>query len=235
MRLLEKAPAARFQSAADLAWVLARVPRAAVGSVPQQPASQLGDPSSAVVLWRERSSCWTPTAIGALGSPSATHRSRIAARHRHAADQRWLARDFARRLKVVFAARSEGQSQLWVRALDSSEAQPLPGTERASSPFWSPDSRSLAFFADARLKRMDLADGSVRTLAIAPAPLGGAWGRDGTILFSTNPGNPIFRIAAGGGDTRRGDTIRVVAAKLSILPVVSSRWSALSLLRERST
>ena len=46
---------------------------------------------------------------------------------------------------------------------------------------------------------MDLADGSVRTLAITPSPLGGAWGKDGTILFSTNPGNPIVRIAAGGG------------------------------------
>jgi Tol biopolymer transport system component len=102
-------------------------------------------------------------------------------------------------LKIAFAAQSSGLPRLWVRALDAPEAQPVAGTERASSPFWSPDGRSLGFFADARLKRVDLADGSVRTLAIAPSPLGGAWGKDGNILFSTNPGNPIFRIAAGGG------------------------------------
>jgi serine/threonine protein kinase len=78
--------------------------------------------------------------------------------------------------KIVFAARSEGQSRLWLRALDSPEARPLPGTERATSPFWSPDNRSIGFFADSRLKRIDIAEGSVRTLASTPAPGGGDWG-----------------------------------------------------------
>jgi serine/threonine protein kinase len=103
-------------------------------------------------------------------------------------------------LKIVFAARSEGQSRLSLRALDSPEARPLPGTERATSPFWSPDNRSIGFFADSRLKRIDIAEGSVRTLASTPAPGGGDWGKGGTIVFSTNPGNPIFRISAGGGE-----------------------------------
>jgi serine/threonine protein kinase len=103
-------------------------------------------------------------------------------------------------LKIVFAARSAGQSQLWLRSLDSPAARPLPGTERASTPFWSPDSRSIGFFADSMLKRMDIDGGSVRTLASAPAGLGGAWNGDGTILFSTNPGRPIFRIPAEGGE-----------------------------------
>jgi eukaryotic-like serine/threonine-protein kinase len=103
-------------------------------------------------------------------------------------------------LKIVFAARSAGQSQLWLRTLDSLMARPLPGTEGASTIFWSPDSRSIGFFADSKLKRMDIDGGSVQTLASAPAGLGGAWSRDGTILFSTNPGRPIVRIPASGSE-----------------------------------
>jgi len=103
-------------------------------------------------------------------------------------------------LKIIFSARLEGQSQLWLRDLDSPEARPLPGTERATSPFWSPDSRSIGFFsAETRqLKRMDLAEGSIRVLASTPAPSGGDWGKDGAIVFSTNPGNPLFRLSAEG-------------------------------------
>ncbi len=103
-------------------------------------------------------------------------------------------------LKVVFAARSGGPSRVWLRTFDSLVARPLPGTENGSALFWSPDSRSIGFFADGKLKRMDIDGGSVQTLASAPAGLGGAWNRDGTILFSSNPGRPIFRIPARGGD-----------------------------------
>ena len=68
-------------------------------------------------------------------------------------------------LKLVFVARAGGQTQVWLRSLDSTLARPLAGTERASSPFWSPDSRSIGFFADTKLKRMDIDGGSVQTLA----------------------------------------------------------------------
>jgi hypothetical protein len=75
----------------------------------------------------------------------------------------------------------------------------LTGTEGASSPFWSPDNRSIGFFADNKLKLMDIDGGSLKTLvSVAPAPLGGAWNSDGTIVFSTNPGGPIFRISGEG-------------------------------------
>jgi serine/threonine protein kinase len=102
--------------------------------------------------------------------------------------------------KIVFAGRSAGQSQLWLRSLDSASARPLPGTERATAPFWSPDSRSIGFFADRKIKRMDIDVGSVRILQTAFAPLGGAWNRDGTIIMATNPGKPIVRTSAGGGE-----------------------------------
>ncbi len=104
-------------------------------------------------------------------------------------------------MRIVFAARSAGQSQLWLRSLDSSLMQPLAGTERASSPFWSPDSRSIGFYADNKLKRMDVDGGSVRTLVSdVPSLLGGAWNTDGTIVFSSNPGRPLVRISAEGGE-----------------------------------
>jgi serine/threonine protein kinase len=103
-------------------------------------------------------------------------------------------------LKVVFVAQSAGQSQLWLRLLDSPTARPLAGTAGASSPFWSPNSRSIGFFADATFKRMDLDDGSIQALMSAASGMGGAWNADDTIILSTNPGTSILRVPAGGGE-----------------------------------
>jgi Tol biopolymer transport system component len=98
---------------------------------------------------------------------------------------------------IAFVGRTaEGQSRLWLRALalDSSAARPLAGTDAARHPFWSPDSRSIGFFADNRLKRIDIDGGSVRTLAHVYRGTSGAWNRDGVILFSSL-GDPIARIS----------------------------------------
>ena len=67
-------------------------------------------------------------------------------------------------------------------------------------PFWSPDGRSIGFFADGRLKRLDLDSGSIQTLATAFIPSGGTWNREGVILFSPSPSGPIERIAESGGE-----------------------------------
>src|SRR5262249_53414810 len=86
---------------------------------------------------------------------------------------------------VAFAAAGiDGKVLLWDRSLDSLTAQALPGTENASSPFWSPDSRSIGFFASGKLKRIDASGGPPVTLCDAADNRGGAWGRDGTILFA---------------------------------------------------
>ena len=104
-------------------------------------------------------------------------------------------------LKLVFVARNEGQEQLWLRSLDADSAYPLPGTEWAAAPFWSPDSRSIAFVADNRLKRMDIDGGSVRTLVSGiPTALGGSWNSNGTIIFGNNPAGPIYRVSDSGGE-----------------------------------
>jgi eukaryotic-like serine/threonine-protein kinase len=101
--------------------------------------------------------------------------------------------------QIVFVASADGASRLWLRPLDKVTAQPLAGTEGASFPFWSPDSRSVGFFADGKLKRVDLAGGSPQTITNAPNR-GGAWSPDGVILFTPTTASPLFRIPASGGD-----------------------------------
>ncbi len=101
---------------------------------------------------------------------------------------------------VAFTARDrEGHHLLWVRPLDSPEAKPLPGTDTAGMPFWSPDSRSLGFGARGKLKRLDLAGNTITDLCDAPRLTGGTWNRDGIILFSPDYRSALYRIPATGG------------------------------------
>jgi Tol biopolymer transport system component len=105
--------------------------------------------------------------------------------------------------KLAFVAHApDGGTVLWVHALDSLAAQPLAGTEDAVAPFWSPDSRFLAFVAGGRLKKIDASGGPVFTVAETAAGLG-SWNRDDVILFNENlsvrDSSPLFRVAASGG------------------------------------
>jgi dipeptidyl aminopeptidase/acylaminoacyl peptidase len=86
-----------------------------------------------------------------------------------------------------------------VRPLDGLEARPLAGTEGVVYPFWSADSRSLGFFAGTKLKKIDASGGPPELLCDAPAGRGGAWSRDGVIVFSGQPGLGLSQIPAGGG------------------------------------
>ena len=98
------------------------------------------------------------------------------------------------------ARRGDGMPLLWVRDLASGDAQSLAGTEDASFPFWSPDSRDLGFFAGVALKRVSAAGGPVRVVTDALGPFGafgGAWGADGTIAFGGGSG--LSRVNADGG------------------------------------
>ena len=100
---------------------------------------------------------------------------------------------------IVFSAIAKNREELWLRSLNSPAVRALPGTEGAQYPFWSPDSASIGFFADAQLKRIDVESGAVQTLAAAGSPLGGAWNADDTILFTPGPSSPVVRIPAAGG------------------------------------
>ncbi|MBL8295042.1 MAG: protein kinase [Bryobacterales bacterium] len=102
------------------------------------------------------------------------------------------------RTLAFVAEAAKGPRMLYVRPLESLEARALPGTENAGRPFWSPDSKSLAFFAEQKLKRIDLAGGAPIALCDARNGRGGAWSEDGVILFSER-GSAIQRVEASGG------------------------------------
>ena len=94
-----------------------------------------------------------------------------------------------------------GKSALWLYDVGSREARSVGNTDGASFPFWSPDGRSLGFFAEGKLKRLDIAGGGVQTLCDAPSGRGGSWNRDGVILFTPSGqiGDVVNRIPASGG------------------------------------
>ncbi|MDQ5858350.1 MAG: protein kinase [Acidobacteriota bacterium] len=102
--------------------------------------------------------------------------------------------------RVTFVAKGEdGKSLLWLRSLEELTARPLAGTEGANWPFWSPDSRFVAFFADKKLKKIDVAGAPPLTLCDAPNGRSGSWSRDDVILFSPDSITTIHRVSAGGG------------------------------------
>ncbi|MDX1644231.1 MAG: protein kinase, partial [Thermoanaerobaculia bacterium] len=102
---------------------------------------------------------------------------------------------------LVFVANGSGGTGLWVRSFEASEARLLAGTEGAAYPFWSPDSRSIGFFADSKLKRIDIAGGPAVSLTEADNGKGGTWSSDGVILFAPTHDAAIHRVAAAGGES----------------------------------
>jgi eukaryotic-like serine/threonine-protein kinase len=97
------------------------------------------------------------------------------------------------------ATGSDSKTLIWLRAMNSLQAHPLAGTDGATFPFWSPDGRSLGFFAEGQLKTTDLNGGAPVVLCEAQFGRGGAWGREGVIIFSPSTLTPLMRVSASGG------------------------------------
>jgi hypothetical protein len=102
--------------------------------------------------------------------------------------------------KLAFAAIDQNAViKLWTRSLKANDAAAVPGTEGAGAPFWSPDSRSLGFFAGRKLKTVELNGGNLQTIADSSWVGAAAWTPDGTILFRPAASSPLFRVSAAGG------------------------------------
>jgi len=101
------------------------------------------------------------------------------------------------------AAGADGVSRLWVRPLQALAAEPLPGTDHAQYPFWSPDSRFIAFFANRKLKKISVSGGAAVEICDASTdPRGGTWNSEGVILFAPHWREVIHQVSADGGAAR---------------------------------
>jgi eukaryotic-like serine/threonine-protein kinase len=211
-RLLQKAPAERFQSAADLAWTLARVSPSPVRSVHEPPAprstinrrSRWGWPAAAAIAV----AVGTGLVAAALTRPrSASDASSTAVRFPVSPPQGSQFDSHVERTHLAFspdgsqlafiAVTPGGVRQVWLRAVSGVDPRPLAGSDGASSVFWSPDSRSVAFFARNKLKRLDLPNGAAVPLCDVPEGIGltGTWGADGEILYASVEGEAIVSVS----------------------------------------
>jgi Tol biopolymer transport system component len=111
--------------------------------------------------------------------------------------------------RIAFAAHTrEGKTQLWLRPLDSVSAQPLAGTDDASLPFWSPDGKSIGFFAKGKLNRIDANGGPVLALADATSNArGGSWSSEGVIVFTPSISGVLRKVSAAGGAATDAGTL----------------------------
>ena len=123
--------------------------------------------------------------------------------------------------KLAFLAGSDGVAKVWVRNLDSLEAEPLPGaniTDGSLPLFWSPDSRFLVFQAEGKLKKIDLSGGPAQTICDAPGEIDeGSWNRDGVILFSE--GGIVKRVSDAGGTPTAVTATDIAQAGAALWPM----------------
>ncbi len=200
-KCLEKDPDQRWQSARDLAWQLNWIKTA--GEEKEPVAKRSGMPA-----WAWVAVCVFVAFLAAAGArmlraPAArtVGSFTILPPEGHKFLDSALSPDGTRLAFTALAA--TGKQQLWVRRMDATQARILAGTEGARYPFWSPDSRNLGFFAAGYLKRIgtDPDSGPAQTLAEARVGRGGAWNRDGVIVFAPNMEDGLYRVPAGGGPT----------------------------------
>jgi eukaryotic-like serine/threonine-protein kinase len=203
-RCLEKSPDARFQSTRDLAFALQGVSSSDI-AVPTIPGLHRANIARA---FRTAWGVAGAAIVVAVLAVSAIVYSRLAAPApvitRLDVVTPATSEGFSFALapdgrQLTFAANGENGSQLWVRSLDQSTARPLAGTEGAIYPFWAPDGRAIGFFADSKLKRIDLTGGAPQVLADAQLGRGGTWNANGVIVFAPTTGGPLMRVMANGG------------------------------------
>jgi len=204
---LEKNREERFQSARDLAFALNALSGSSATSAPTATVSTFAPHW----LKRRELMAWIVAGISVVAvlalavlyfrrPPTETH----AVRFFFNPPEKNGFGDFALSpdgLRLAFVATdASGKTLLWVRSLDSTTAQPLPGTDEADDPFWSPDSRSIGFFAGGKLKKIGASGGPAQTLCNSRGPRGATWNRDGVIVFVPSFNEALYQVSAAGGE-----------------------------------
>jgi serine/threonine protein kinase len=124
--------------------------------------------------------------------------------------------------RIVFVGSPEGKpQQLYVRELDQETATPIPGTENATQPFFSPDGEWIGFFADGKMRKVQRGGGPVTILGDAPIPHGASWASEDTIVYAPNLGSGLMRISSAGG------TPQVLTTPDAKQQELSHRWPQL--------
>jgi len=100
---------------------------------------------------------------------------------------------------LAYVARQNGNQQLYLRPMDSEEAKPIPGTEGAVNPFFSPDGQWVGFSAGGNLKKVPVSGGAALTLAIVALPRGASWGSQGIIAFAPTTDGALQQVSEAGG------------------------------------
>jgi len=116
---------------------------------------------------------------------------------------------------VVYSATRADRTQLFVRRLDGNDPSAIEGSTNAVSPFFSPDGKWIAFFANGQLKKAPVSGGPPTAICDAATGFGGAWGRDDSIVFAPAPGSALFRVAASGGTPVRATSLNASAGEFS--------------------
>ncbi|HEV2400006.1 MAG TPA: protein kinase [Candidatus Sulfotelmatobacter sp.] len=204
---LAKEPGERFQSAHDVAMNLGSVASLRSAAVEKEPSLMksrlrgwwLGAVVTAIVLGvlagflLRRTGPPDPSIRASLNPPPGGH-FRLTS---DLAGPPVLSPDGS---NLVFTANGmDGKTSIWVRPMDGAEARALPDTNDAIFPFWSPDSRSIGFFSNGKLRTIDLNGTTAQPICDAQLGRGGAWGANGVIVFSPSPIAPLFQVSANGG------------------------------------
>jgi Tol biopolymer transport system component len=101
--------------------------------------------------------------------------------------------------KVIIPAVMANGGELWVHDLTTDKAAAVPGTQGAMFPFWSPDSGSIGFFSNGKMRTVPAGGGPVQIISEAPAGRGGAWSQTGVIVFTPNIEDPLYKVSESGG------------------------------------